>query len=172
MTLGKRFRTKREQREKLERLYHRYRDAMYHAALGILKNGLDAEDAVHLAFQRVAENLDKIHAEDCHKTGGFLVIIVKNISIDILRRRKREAALPVHRSVPETACPEMRAALTRAIKSLPEQYRTVLLMKYTHGYENGEIAALLGIREDNVRQRISRGRKLLAEMLREEGIGV
>lgn len=172
MTFRRYFLPNRERKEKLERLYIGYRDTMYHSALGILKSNHDAEDAVHLAFQRVAENLDKINEEDCNKTGGYLVIIVKNVSIDMLRRRKREVLYPDSCLLPAPERFAQRDALVGAIKRLPEQYRAVLLLKYSHGYDNGEIAAILGIREDNVRQRISRGKKLLAEILREEEIEV
>jgi RNA polymerase sigma-70 factor (ECF subfamily) len=52
-----------------------------------------------------------------------------------------------------------------AILKLPINYSTVLRLKFSQGYSNKEISEILRISEDNVRQRISRGRKRLVEIL-------
>ena len=55
------------------------------------------------------------------------------------------------------------------IKSMKEKYRDILLLKYVQGLENDEIAELFGITEEAVRQRISRGKKLLEKKLNSMG---
>ena len=52
---------------------------------------------------------------------------------------------------------------------LPDTYRQVLEMKSILGYTNREIAAHLGIAESAVSTRVSRGRRLLKEILDKEG---
>ena len=52
---------------------------------------------------------------------------------------------------------------------MKENYRDIFMLKYVHGFENEEIAKLLRIKEETVRQRISRGKKMLEEKL--EGMG-
>ena len=42
---------------KFEKIYLTYRNLMYRAAYSILKNEADAEDAVHNAFVKIAENI-------------------------------------------------------------------------------------------------------------------
>ncbi|MGL5259319.1 MAG: RNA polymerase sigma factor [Lachnospiraceae bacterium] len=59
---------------------------MFYATNRILKNQDSAEDAVHNAFLRVINHLEKINENDCHKTRAFLVVILKNIAIDIYRK--------------------------------------------------------------------------------------
>ena len=102
---------------------------------------------------------------------------MKNVAIDIWRKQKRENSVsydamePVlHGSTAKNY--ETRDVIVKTINGLPENYRSVLVLKYYHGYDNEEIASILKISEDNVRQRISRGKKLLAERLAEEGIEV
>ena len=56
---------------------------MYYTANNILKDSHLAEDAVHNAFLRIINNLEKIEDINSHKTKGLIVIIVKNVSIDI-----------------------------------------------------------------------------------------
>lgn len=56
-----------------------------------------------------------------------------------------------------------------SILKLPINYWAVLRLKYSQGYTNEEISKILKISEGNVRQRISRGKKKLAEILAKEG---
>ena len=49
-----------EERSKFEQIYLEYKGLMFHVAYDILHNEQDAEDAVHQAFVKVAENIKKI----------------------------------------------------------------------------------------------------------------
>lgn len=162
-------------KRKFEKLYLEYRQTMHCAAFRILQDAHEAEDAVHQAFLKIIGHLEKINENDCHKTKAFLVIVVENAAIDIYRRRKRESAVSFEEMEPVLAGNEdggQSNAIIRAICRLPAAYSTVLRLKYSHGYENEEIAAILNISEENVRQRLSRGKKKLAQLLEEEGITV
>lgn len=162
-----------EEKRKFERLYHTYRQTMYCAAFRILQDSHDAEDAVHQAFLRLVDHLEKINENDCHKTRGFLVTIVESTAIDIYRHRKRKSGTPfdeVCTDITAPECPEDRTAVALAFSRLPVAYSTVLRLKYSHGYDNREIAVLLKVTEENVRQRLSRAKKKLAELLEKEGI--
>lgn len=75
-------------KDKFERLYLNYRQTMFYAANRILHDTHLAEDAVHQAFLRVIDHLDKINENDGHKTRAFLVVIVEHLSIDLYRKRK------------------------------------------------------------------------------------
>lgn len=164
-----------EGKRKFEKLYLEYRQTMYCAAFRILQDVHEAEDAVHQAFLKIIGHLEKINENDCHKTRAFLVIVVENAAIDIYRRRKKGGAVSFEEIGPVLAGNEDAGhnnAIIRAICRLPAAYSTVLRLKYSHGYENEEIAAILNISEENVRQRLSRGKKKLALLLEEEGITV
>ena len=52
-----------------------------------------------------------------------------------------------------------RDTVQRTLASLPETLRAPLLLSIVGGCSSGEIAAILGIREDTARQRLSRARK-------------
>ncbi len=49
-----------EDRSKFEQLYEQYKQLMFYTAFQILKRPQDAEDAVHLAFLSIAENISRI----------------------------------------------------------------------------------------------------------------
>ena len=159
------------EKRKFERLYENYRQTMYYIAYDILKNRAAAEDAVHHAFLRVIDNLEKINETDCHKTRGYLVIITKHTAIDMYRKQRREHALSFEEleySVADTVGTDRTNEIWQAIDRLPANYSMVLKLVYSHGYTNAETAQMLGITEENVRQRISRARKKLAEILEED----
>ena len=60
------------------------------------------------------------------------------------------------------------AALKDAVASLPEEYRTPLLLHYAGGYKSAEIAGIMGIKPEAVRKRLERAKKKLREMLETE----
>ena len=49
-----------EDQSKFEKVYLTYKGLMYHTAFKVLNNEEDAEDAVHNAFVKIAENISKI----------------------------------------------------------------------------------------------------------------
>ena len=71
-----------EEKSILEQIYLEYRGLMYHVAYEILHNEQDAEDAVHHAFVKIAENIKKITDPVCPKTHSYVVTIVEHQAID------------------------------------------------------------------------------------------
>ena len=75
-------------KKQFRELYRRYHRVMERTALAVLHDPHDAEEAVQEAFLRVIENFSKIDEIPCKDLGGWLVIIVRNEAITILRRRR------------------------------------------------------------------------------------
>lgn len=63
-------------KSKFEQIYEAYRGLMFHTAFKVLTHGQDAEDAVHHAFVKIAENITKISEPVCPKTKSFLRILL------------------------------------------------------------------------------------------------
>lgn len=152
-----------------ERLYIEYKQTMFYAANRILNDCYAAEDAVQEAFLRVINHLDKVDEKNRPKTRAFLVVIVEHISIDIYRKRKRENIVSydeieiyVHNKKTIAESPH---AVVAALASLPIDYSTVLQLKFSQGYNDTEIAKILNLNEENVRKRIYRAKKKLAQYL-------
>ena len=163
-----------EDKRKFERIYLSYKQTMFYVANRILKNHHTSEDAVHQAFLRIIDNLDKINEVDCHKTRAFLVVITEHAAIDIYRKQKRENTLSFDEFevyIADNSQPEHEVTddVSSAIASLPVNYSTVLRLKFSQGYKDSEIVRLLDITEDNVRQRISRAKKKLCQLLQKDG---
>ncbi|HBL63793.1 MAG TPA: RNA polymerase [Oscillibacter sp.] len=145
---------------------------MERTALAILQDPRDAEEAVQEAFIRVIENFSKIYEIPCKNLGAWLVTIVRNEAITMLRRRRDHLPLDEDWAGFERQARDAPdyASLVALFARLPETYRAALEMKLLLGYSGAEIARRLGLTESAVNTRISRGRALLRKIFEEEGI--
>lgn len=158
-------------RIKFEQIYLKYRGFMLQIANEILRNEQDAEDAVHNAFLSVAKNIYKISDLDSPKTRGFLVIIVRSKSIDVLRDRKKHTSEELLEDEIGETLPELdEHDLKWCINQLRPRYREVILLKYSHGYSTREIAEIMGITFEAASKLDQRAKKSLDELCRKEGI--
>lgn len=166
-----------EDRDKFTILYDKYRKLMQTVCYKVLQDDYLAEDATHDAFIKLAKNMDKIKNIESHETKRYLITIAKNSAIDIYRRcasrRMHEVCFDEREALEKVTIDENLGEDDKVIeilKQLPALYRDVLLLKYSNGFSNVEIAAILNISEENVRQRISRGKKIVKKELDKEGI--
>ena len=166
---------------KFEQIYEKYHRLMLWRAWQILKDPKDAEDAVHNAFLKIIRVLERVDPDNIYKTKSFVLIIVERTALDLMRKKKREYGIPLDvleewrfPADPCTECHFEQCAeenrVAEIVKHMPEQYREIFLLKYSQGFENNEIAKLLGVSEPLVRKRISRGKAFLEKILRERGI--
>ena len=161
------------------KLYHEHRHTMFWTAQQILQDHHLAEDAVHDAFLRILTKLDRLQLDDCNKTRALVVIIVRNIALDMIRKKKRQAEqeLPADwdladddRYSPEQILfvQEDQERLRKALKKVKPTYVDVLILNALHQYTHQEIAELTGLSPENIRIRLYRGRRQLANLLKEE----
>ena len=99
--------------------------------------------------------------------------VLKHSVIDLARKQKRKQS---HRAdfseIEQYIAPEKTDAiaehyLDEALERLPWPYQQVILLKYANGYNNKEIAALLGYTVSKVEKLLSRGKKKLRQLLEE-----
>ncbi len=159
-----------EDRRKFTAIYGQYHTRLEDAAMGILKNQRDAEDAVQNAFMQIIRHFEKISEIPCEELPFWLISIVKNESLMILRKRSRIVPLPDMESL-ENAAESVSeySELVALFRQLPATYRAVLEMKLLFGYSDRDVAKRLGISETAVSSRASRGRALLREIAEREG---
>ena len=135
-----------EEKSLFEQIYLEYRGLMFHVAYEILHNEQDAEDAVHQAFVKIAENIKKIDAPVCPKTHSYVVTIVEHQAIDQYRRLQKHPSVELIEEIQGTnAHYEGDNDLTKCILKLPARYREMILLRYHHGYTVREIAKVLGL---------------------------
>ena len=157
------------------KLHEEYSQVMYRIAYGILRDSALAEDAVQESFIRVIKNFDKIIKGKCPQTKKYFVNIVRSISIDVYRKRKKQQTLSFD-EFEETIADDFKnienlldgMEIEVYLFQLPKSYYTILSLKYDNGYSYKEIAEILDIKEENVKKRLQRARNKLREILVEK----
>ena len=160
-----------EEKSKFEQLYLEYKGLMFHVAYEILHNEQDAEDAVHQAFVKIAENIKKIDDPICPKTHSYVVTIVENKAIDQYRKQQKHQTVELIDDIQGTnAHYEGDNDLTKCIVKLPARYREMILLRYHHGYSVREIAGMMGISLPAAIKLDQRAKQKLKKLCEEAGI--
>lgn len=164
--------------EKIEKLYYKYRNLMYKVSYDILQDKHLAEDAISESFERILKNLHKIDEIDCTKTKNFMVIICRNISINIYNSRKNGMDCELNddnlndASVTDPAdivvSKENIKRMSEIISNLDNKYKDVFILKRVYDIPNEEIAKMLDVKEETVRKRLQRAKGLILKEYREE----
>ncbi len=164
----------REQFEK-EALVHL--DAMYSFALRLSRSRDDAEDLVSDTILRAFERWEQYHLGT--NIRAWLFTILYHVFVSRKRRiDAREVQQPedtegwaLFEAVGE-ADPEeqfydsfLDDEVTRAIRSLPQEYRAAVVLSDLQGLRYAEIAQMLAVPEGTVKSRLFRGRRLLQRKL-------
>lgn len=162
-----------EDKSKFEQIYHQYYRLMFHVARKFLQREQDAEDAVHHAFVKVAENITKISEPVCPKTKAYVVIIVENTCINILRRQQRRSQVPLtEEAVGTSVSYDGDDGLVKSIMQLPPKQRQVILLKYHQGYNLREIAKMLDMTYAAAVKTEQRAKAKLKTLCEEGGVPV
>ena len=142
-------------------------DRFYRAAYYLLESQVDAEDAVQELYLKIMKTPGRF--ADVKEPAAFGMTILKNICIDMIRRRERRKAEELQEyMISETSDPNRRAAdrdrlriLLEEIEKLPEKQAAVLKMRTLEGLEYDEISRRTGLSQVNIRVLISLARKTL-----------
>ena len=144
-----------------------------------------AVDLAQETFMRVYAAAERYQTGYAFST--YIYRIATNLAISELRRRKRRRLVSLtsffgERESPSDSCElempdkgplqhvtvvedERRAAVARAIASLPDKYRAPLVLRDVEERSYEEIACILGMNVGTVKSRINRARTFLREKL-------
>ena len=153
---------------------------VYSFQLQRTKNENDAEDITIRTFSRAFDRLDTYDENYGFKT--WLFTISKNLHVDLIRKRKRSLlhdmepqGEQVARVLDETPSVEDRliteqnlAHLLQDIKKLKPHYQKVINLRYFNELTYAEMAAELGEPLNNVKVKLLRAKKLLAEIIKKK----
>ena len=152
-----------------------YGSFLYSVAYRLAGNQDDAQDLVQEALIRVRRGLERYEPGSLE---GWLARIVTNVFLDEMRRRRRRPAdaLPDDpgRVLPPTpaadeASQELSVEVQAALASIPEEFRTPVVLCDVADQSYEAIASTLSVPVGTVRSRIHRGRRLLRAALAEDG---
>ena len=143
-------------------------------AFQLLKDQGHAEDVVQDIFMAIIKNgADRLFAIEEAHLWGYLSAAVRNRCRTFYKKRAavQELEYDEQRAVPpeyDLHEAETYAHIVNTIRAMPETYADVLYFSLIEGLSAPQIALLLGLKPDAVRQRLVRGKRLLREELGED----
>lgn len=140
---------------------------MYRIARAILENDEDAADAIQDAILSSWLHIHQLRNEKYFRTWLIRILIRK--CYDIRKTAHSTSALPEYQEFTYMEKEYEKVEWKVFLESMPEIYRTPLLLYYLEGFKIREIAQILNLNENTVKTRISAGRKKLKTSLKEEG---
>lgn len=154
-------------------IYREHFTTVYRIAYGVLRNAEHTEDICQEVFIKYTQHHQ--HLSKTHYTKYWLMRVAKNLAINLSKRKERErksyrrlfienkkAEDPsdLHAMQQETI--EM---VQTAIDLLPPRYKEIVVMHEYAGASYKDIAKTLRTTENNVKVRMFRARKKVAEIL-------
>jgi RNA polymerase sigma-70 factor (ECF subfamily) len=171
--------------ESFEALVRKYQGFIYNIALRMFANKEDASDIAQEALIKAYKNLKRFNERSLFST--WLYRITMNTCIDEQRKRQKQKIIKFQdkdnddtRSyienikdkglTPEEAAlkKERMDALKKAIQSLPDKHKSIIILRDIKGMDYESIGEVLGISNGTVKSRISRARQRLKELLLDE----
>ena len=169
--------------EAFYQLVRPYERAVFLAAVAIVKNDADAEEVAQEAILKAFKALARFRQEA--KFSTWLIQIAINEAKMRLRKDRRYLYESIEqgqqsddgdytpkdfadwREIPSQALErrELRDALTKALVSLPEKYREILILRDVNHLSITETAQILKLSEANVKTRLSRARLQMRDAL-------
>jgi RNA polymerase sigma-70 factor, ECF subfamily len=173
-----------------DELVRTFQAPMFNLAFRMTNNWEEANDLAQEVFVKAYRAIDRFRGEA--KFSTWLYALAANACRSRLRRLRRISFFEVKPlddagepdgapAVPEPVDPgdlpgkslersELQAALGRLVAELPEEFRTVVVMRDMQGLSYEEIAAALGCSDGTVKSRLARGRARLRDKLKREGL--
>jgi RNA polymerase sigma factor (sigma-70 family) len=160
---------KRQNREAQYSLYTFFSGKMYALCCRYIKDKMEAEDVLVMAFTKIFERIDQYKNEGSFE--GWIRKVMVNESLSYLRKHKNmylDTDILAIEHEPDYESVESRLEaedLLKMIEALPTGYRIVFNLYAVDGYSHQEIAAQLGISESTSKSQLSRARALLQKRL-------
>ena len=155
-----------DNRQRFAALIREHSHSMFRAARAILDCDADAEDAVGEAVLLAWQALPKLKNQDAARR--WLLKITVNCAYGQRRSQQRVVYMDDLRHAAGSAPLPEPSGLWDAVLRLPEDQRLAVMFYYYEDMPVAEIAKTLGVAQGTVKSRLSRGRKRLRALLREE----
>ena len=146
----------------------RYESLVYGIAVAHTRCRGDADDVYQDVFLTYHRRQPACRSEEHRK--AWLITTTLNCARSVTRSSWRTRVVPLNPDAAEPAdqfrfATEEQEALFGALRSLPENYRTVLYLFYFADQPVARIAELLDVGQAAVKMRLSRGRRMMRDQL-------
>ena len=158
-------------------LFHNHKARIYSVCLRMTNNTAEAEDLTQDAFLQVFRKLSTFRGDSALSTWLYRIAVntvlmhfrkkaLRQISIDEPYNQDAKQVRREYGSRDDRLTGSVdRIALARAIKELPDGYRTIFLLHEVEGYEHQEIAELLDCSVGNSKSQLHKAKLRIRELL-------
>ena len=150
-----------------DNIYEQYKNMVYRLAISYLKNPIDAEDIVQNVFLKLHKNLSKFDSEEYLKN-WLIKVTINECKTNLLSFYKRKVRLFINDEEESIKDNTKNKEVMNSIFLLPKQDRLIIHLYYYENYKVKEIAKILNMKENAVKQRLFRDREKLKDILKEE----
>ena len=146
-----------------------YEKSMYYLAFSLVKNEADTADVISESIYRAYKNLNTLKHKKFFKS--WILQIVHNTAVETIRKNSRIVPMEdIEENIKEVVNNNLitKITLKEAVDSLRQPYQTVVILFY---YENLSIIEISRITHSSivsVKKQLSRARKMLLEILKED----
>ena len=158
-------------------LVDRYRDRIYRLVYGLIRDADESEDVVQEVFVKAFFRLSSFRGNSAFYTWLYRVAV--NTATDYRKKWRRRKGLSLEDGpsgseglADEGPRPERLAhgrelaeRLEQALQSMPEKYRTMLVLREYEGLSYEELARVLNLAKGTVESRLFRARERLKALL-------
>jgi RNA polymerase sigma-70 factor (ECF subfamily) len=163
---------------KFEALFSIYEKPLLYYIRKIIYDKSYDEDALQETFMQVYRNLDKIGEVDSVRTRNYLYVIAKNMALEFNRKIKhqQDVTKPYDENIimvedrlfmESVSVATISEKLEESLDQLGDSDKEIISLKYGLELNDSEIADILHIKNDAVRQRVSRARRRLVAIFKE-----
>lgn len=158
-------------------LFHSHKARIYSVCLRMTNNAAEAEDLTQDAFLQVFRKLATFRGDSALSTWLYRIAVntvlmhfrkkvLRQISLDEPYNQDAKVVRREYGSRDDRLTGSVdRIALARAIKELPDGYRTIFLLHEVEGYEHQEIAELLDCSVGNSKSQLHKAKLRIRELL-------
>lgn len=148
-----------------------HEDRVFSVCLRIMGNRELALDATQETFLTAFRKADQFRGNSA--LGTWIYRIAVNTCYDQLRKQKRRRTdpIPEHLDPADFSAEEevdsaaLRPEILEALASIPQDFRSAVVLSDIEGMALPEVADVLGVPVGTVKSRVFRGRRLLAQEL-------
>lgn len=170
-----------DDQEYLHNIYEQYKEIMCKTAQKYATEYSAIEDLVHDSIVKLIPKVGKLRTLEQYALGAYIVYTVKNTAKNYLRRQSTSANIISQDEFEDfniasnEISPEETLLLSEKTDEfhqiwvkLSQEYQEILWGKYILDMSNEKLGAMLDLKPDSVRMKLTRARRQAIKMLKEE----
>lgn len=160
-------------------IYNKYYNYVYGITSKFFENNMDKEDATYTSLLKIAFNMSKINDIKSDETKGFIAVITRNTCITMVNKKNKikEVFMEDINDIPDNNNKDFEkiedeglllTTYKKCLTKLTKNQYEVLYLKYVNELSLKEMANILNIKENAIKQRLYGAKQKLSTLIKEE----